>query len=200
MNEYRVKVSVSNNLIMSAIEKAGYKSLAAFCRGTGFSFRGLRALVALKEPPIGRRGSFTPTATQLMEELCLSPTDLWTEEQLTLELKRNTTCVAIDAHGVRAALGIGMGAAGGVDTTLSLEDIVFRKELVDQVEAALEAISPRRQSVLRLRFGLGGVEEHTLDEIGDKIDLTKERVRQIEASALRKAGAQLTTLHKSSYE
>jgi hypothetical protein len=52
------------------------------------------------------------------------------------------------------------------------------------VEEQLEALSPRTALILRMRYGMG-CEEHTYEEIADKFDLTKERIRQIEARALR---------------
>lgn len=50
----------------------------------------------------------------------------------------------------------------------------------------LLTLPARTERVLRLRFGMGGVEEHTLEEVGEKFDVTRERIRQIEAKGLRK--------------
>jgi RNA polymerase primary sigma factor len=47
-------------------------------------------------------------------------------------------------------------------------------------------LSPREQDILRLRFGLGDTDPHTLEEIGERFALTRERIRQIEAKALAK--------------
>jgi RNA polymerase primary sigma factor len=61
------------------------------------------------------------------------------------------------------------------------------KELLrEQVRKSLSSLSEREQKVLALRFGLGGGDSYTLEEVGDKIGVTRERVRQIEAKALRK--------------
>ncbi len=61
------------------------------------------------------------------------------------------------------------------------------KELLrEQLRKSLASLTEREQNVLALRFGLGGGDIHTLEEIGDRIGLTRERVRQIEAKALRK--------------
>ena len=54
------------------------------------------------------------------------------------------------------------------------------------VERALDALSDKERQVLRLRFGIGNDHEHTLEEIGERFGLTRERIRQIEGSALRK--------------
>jgi RNA polymerase primary sigma factor len=55
-----------------------------------------------------------------------------------------------------------------------------------RVAAVLEGLAPREQRILRMRFGIGGVEEHTLEEVGKIFGVTRERIRQIEAKALEK--------------
>ena len=59
-----------------------------------------------------------------------------------------------------------------------------RRERLVQLERSLEELPERESRILRLRFGLGHEREHTLDEIGDRFDLTRERIRQLEARAL----------------
>jgi len=61
-----------------------------------------------------------------------------------------------------------------------------RQDLVDQLEDALKLLSPREEQVLRLRYGLGGEEIKTLEEIGNMFGVSRERVRQIEQKGLRK--------------
>ncbi len=56
----------------------------------------------------------------------------------------------------------------------------------EQVEAALNALSDREAEIIRLRFGLAGNESRTLEEVGKRFGITRERVRQIEAAALKK--------------
>ncbi|HEX8796921.1 MAG TPA: sigma-70 family RNA polymerase sigma factor [Polyangiaceae bacterium] len=58
--------------------------------------------------------------------------------------------------------------------------------VAEQTERMLECLAPREASVLRLRFGLGGEQEHTLEEVGSRYLVTRERIRQIEAKALGK--------------
>ncbi len=53
-----------------------------------------------------------------------------------------------------------------------------------QIAEALASLSPREQRILRMRFGIGGVREHTLEEVGKAFGVTRERIRQIEAKAL----------------
>jgi RNA polymerase primary sigma factor len=65
-------------------------------------------------------------------------------------------------------------------------DIVEDIQLVGAIDRFLETIKPKEARVLRMRFGIGTQESMTLDEIGKRLDVTRERIRQIEAVALRK--------------
>ena len=65
-------------------------------------------------------------------------------------------------------------------------DAAAREMLREQVQHALESLSDRERDVLELRFGLRDGREHTLEEVSRYFDVTRERVRQIEAKALRK--------------
>ena len=61
-----------------------------------------------------------------------------------------------------------------------------RGALRDELEAALDELTPREKEVIRLRYGLDGNEPRTLEEVGREMEVTRERVRQIESSALGK--------------
>ncbi len=67
----------------------------------------------------------------------------------------------------------------------SAEEQVEERLLAEQIEKALETLRPRDARVLRLYYGLSGEREHTLEEIGDMLGLTRERVRQLRDRALR---------------
>ena len=72
------------------------------------------------------------------------------------------------------------------EDTPSPMDAAAREMLREQVQHALESLSDRERDVLELRFGLRDGREHTLEEVSRYFDVTRERVRQIEAKALRK--------------
>jgi len=61
-----------------------------------------------------------------------------------------------------------------------------RSNLLEKMRKVLAVLTPREEKVLRLRFGIGEKTDHTLDEISREFDLTRERIRQIEARALQK--------------
>jgi RNA polymerase primary sigma factor len=63
---------------------------------------------------------------------------------------------------------------------------MLSQDLTAQMERALDKLSARERDVLRLRFGIGDERSHTLEEVGERFALTRERIRQIEAQALRK--------------
>ncbi len=65
-------------------------------------------------------------------------------------------------------------------------DSVTYKNLSEQTQSVLSTLTPREEKVLRLRFGIGEKADHTLEEVGKDFDVTRERIRQIEAKALRK--------------
>ena len=65
-------------------------------------------------------------------------------------------------------------------------DAVIHINLKEQIENALKTLTEREAKVLKMRFGLGDGNEHTLEEVGQQFKVTRERIRQIEAKALRK--------------
>jgi RNA polymerase sigma factor (sigma-70 family) len=185
VNPYLVKISIRNNLIIKAIHKAGYRNVSQFCEQNGMGKTQLTSLISLKTPPLTQDGEFRETAKALMEHLCALPTDLWTTEQLTMELRRNTSTKEVDLNAMVAVLGMNseevLRLIEGPSPEKELED----KETADVVNEMLDTLTPREAKVLRMRFGIGCA-EHTLEEAGLVYDVTKERIRQIEAKAMRK--------------
>ncbi|MBM3774304.1 MAG: RNA polymerase sigma factor RpoD, partial [Acidobacteria bacterium] len=68
-------------------------------------------------------------------------------------------------------------------------DAVIDSNVRDETAGILKTLSPKEEKVIRLRFGIGCEREHTLEEIGQEFDVTRERIRQIEAKALRQLRA-----------
>jgi RNA polymerase primary sigma factor len=65
-------------------------------------------------------------------------------------------------------------------------DAVMHTNLREQTQSVLKTLTPREEKVLKMRFGVGGGSEHTLEEVGQNFTVTRERIRQIESKALRK--------------
>lgn len=182
VEEYRLKFVIKNNLILTAIEDLGYTNLHKFSKDNQVSLTGLYDLINLKDPPIGSGGNFSKVAKQLMEVLGACPTDLWTEEQLTLTLKKNSEEKNLSKEALRVALRSDARSLIGLDYP---EQEVAEKEAVQVVSEALDSLTPREAKVLKLRYGIGEEDEHTLEEVGEKFKVTRDRIRQIEVKALR---------------
>ena len=160
MSDYRVKITVRNAHILRAIESAGYRSVAQFCEVESVSYGAMINLIAMREPPIGKRGTFSATAQSLMGVLCLSPVELWTERQLSMSLPRSSVTRDV-----------------GEDCMESLSDQRYAQKLLETTR-----LSPREKSVIAGRF----VQGKTLHEAGESLGVSVERVRQIELKAMRK--------------
>jgi len=81
-----------------------------------------------------------------------------------------------------ATLGDLIAAPDAVDPHTAAEASALR----DVVQEAISGLTPREERILRMRFGIGGSGEHTLEEVGEIFGVTRERIRQIEARALAK--------------
>jgi RNA polymerase primary sigma factor len=131
-------------------------------------------------------------AARLQEELGRTPT----EEEIAIRMKLPKKKLAIIKKAIRI---YNAGPQGDTDDTgwsiddLAMDNIAHTPEAnlmqsddLHQVLHLLEDLDERENKVLRLRFGLDGLEPKTLKEIGECLDLTRERVRQIEREALGK--------------
>ena len=137
--------------------------------------RKLRQVAAQLEQAWGRK----PTPEELAVEMDLEPAKVeWmfrvsqhplSMEQLVGEQKDSELGDFIQDH-----------------DALPPPDTVARHQLREQLEGSLSTLTPREARILRLRFGLQNGQSYTLAEVGEKFGLTRERIRQIEALALRK--------------
>ena len=72
------------------------------------------------------------------------------------------------------------------ESSPSPSDAAIDKDLSDQTDLVLSGLTPREEKVLRMRFGIGERQDYTLEEVGKVLGVTRERVRQIEAKAIRR--------------
>jgi RNA polymerase primary sigma factor len=69
---------------------------------------------------------------------------------------------------------------------ISASDMIIDVNLAENTRKILASLTPREDKILRMRFGIGEKSDHTLEEVGQHFDVTRERIRQIEAKALRR--------------
>ncbi len=127
------------------------------------------------EQELGRK----PTTEELAEEMGIPPSKI----QVMLGLSQDTLSLEMPV-GEEQESELGQFIEDEVSP--APEDRASHELLHEDVEEALETLSPRESRILRLRFGLHDGHSYTLEEVGRKFGLTRERVRQIEKHALRR--------------
>jgi RNA polymerase primary sigma factor len=119
-----------------------------------------------------------------------SPEELSEEMDLPLEKVRGILKIAQHPISLQAPIGDGEDSHFGDfiedKTSESPSDATSYTLLKEQMQEVLDTLTPREKKVLMLRFGIGDGTPRTLEEVGKEFDVTRERVRQIEAKALRK--------------
>ena len=71
----------------------------------------------------------------------------------------------------------------------SVADTMLDSDIREETAGVLKSLTPSEEKIIRLRFGIGCDREHTLEEIAQRFDLSRERIRQIEAKAIRQLRA-----------
>ena len=123
------------------------------------------------------------------EEIAEAMTEPLQEHPITPEKVREIIKASQEPVSLQTPVGTEGNSLGDVlpdDSALAPEDVVSHQLLKEQVVDVLNSITPRERRVLELRFGLKDGCIRTLEETGQEVQLTRERVRQIEAKALRK--------------
>lgn len=132
------------------------------------------------------------TAQQLEQEYGRPPTPEEIAAELDMEPRKVQWMLRVSWRPLSLEHPVGeeedneLGAFIEDDSTPTPPQSAYHKMLAEKIEEVLSTLSPREARILRLRFGLGGGRSHTLEEVGQKFGLTRERIRQIEGKALRR--------------
>ena len=132
------------------------------------------------------------TSRHLVQELGRepSPEEIANEMGLPLEKVRKVLKIAKEPISLETPIGEEEDSHLGdfIEDKRSLSPLesAINYDLQEQVRRVLQTLTPREEKVLRRRFGIGEAADHTLEEVGQEFDVTRERIRQIEAKALRK--------------
>lgn len=135
------------------------------------------------------------TTRKLTTELNREPTNEEIAEELGLEPEKIDYVMRIKQD--IASLDASVGREGDDEDSVlgdfvedeerdSPEDSAANQILKEQLSEIISTLTDREQKIIRLRFGIGGGRPHTLEEVGNEFDVTRERIRQIEAKALSK--------------
>ncbi len=129
---------------------------------------------------------------QLVQELGRDPTPEEIGDELGLEVERVREIMKIAQEPVSLETPIGEEEDSHLGDFIPDEDVLAPADaatftmLREQLVEVLDSLTPREQKVLKLRFGLDDGRARTLEEVGKEFEVTRERIRQIEAKALRK--------------
>jgi RNA polymerase primary sigma factor len=132
------------------------------------------------------------TSRYLVQELGREPNPEEIAERMDIPLEKVRKVLKIAKEPISLETPIGeeedshLGDFIEDKNTASPVESVINIDLADQVKKVLGTLTPREERVLRMRFGIGERSDHTLEEVGQDFEVTRERIRQIEAKALRK--------------
>jgi len=132
------------------------------------------------------------TSRYLVQEIGREPTPEEIAEKMELPLEKVRKVLKIAKEPISLETPIGeeedshLGDFIEDKAVTSPSDAVMNLNLSEQTRRVLATLSPREEKVLRMRFGIGEKSDHTLEEVGQDFEVTRERIRQIEAKALRK--------------
>jgi len=132
------------------------------------------------------------TARQLVQQLGREPTPEEIADRMGLTPEKVRMMLDISKGTISLETPIGekedsqLGDLIEDKNAVSPMDAANRYDLQRQIANALGVLTPREETVIRKRFGIGDSTDHTLEEIGQDFDVTRERIRQIEAKALKK--------------
>ena len=132
------------------------------------------------------------TERYLVMELGRAPTPEEIAERMDMPVEKVRKVLKIAKEPISLETPIGeeqdssLGDFIADEGAVNPSDAVINSNLADQTRKVLSTLTPREEKVLRMRFGIGGKSDHTLEEVGQDFNVTRERIRQIEAKALRK--------------
>jgi RNA polymerase primary sigma factor len=132
------------------------------------------------------------TSRYLVQEYGREPTPEEIAEKMELPLDKVRKVMKIAKEPISLETPIGeeedshLGDFIEDKSVVSPSEAVINMNLADQTRRVLKTLTPREEKVLRMRFGIGEKSDHTLEEVGQDFEVTRERIRQIEAKALRK--------------
>ena len=132
------------------------------------------------------------TQRYLVQELGREPTPEEIAEKMEMDVEKIRKVIRIAKEPISLETPIGeeedstLGDFIEDKNAISPSDEAVNRNLSAKTREVLSSLSPREEKVIRMRFGIGEKSDHTLEEVGQDFDVTRERIRQIEAKALRK--------------
>ena len=186
MKDYNLQIKIRNNYLLKAMRGAGCQTAIDLSRLTGVSSTAIYGLLNIKTIPyrknmFGHITGIKECVVQIALALNVLPEDLFPPQHLHIPLLHNVVESELSLPEIQHFL---MG--NYLDPETEAIENEHKNLLELAVNEALSILTPREEKVLRMRFGIGEKADHTLEEVSQDFTVTQERIRQIEAKALRK--------------
>lgn len=168
--EFRVEVRVKNNLLYKAMERAGFYTVSAFSDACGVQQTIIGEYLNMKKAPMTSAGAWRASAMHMADYLRVLPEDLFPARYIQDVLAQNKIVREYSADEIATVM---------LATQETPERLMIRSDAIAKIDNAMSVLPPRHRAALRMCYGLDGGEPMTLDAIGKRLNVSRERVRQM---------------------
>ena len=173
--DYRLKVTIRNDRLLTAMENMGFESMAQFTQAHGLNYERTGKIFSGKLKPLNEKGELTSLAKEILSILNLETDEAFTERQLKGFVKTSFEKRIEEKDLLKLANPI-----------KNHEFLLMEKDVNRILSEMLSKLPPRYEKVVRMINGIGGQPASPFWEVGLEFNVTRERVRQIYFKALKK--------------
>ena len=176
MKDYRIKITIRNDRLLSAIEDQGFPSVAQFCAANCLDYQRITEIIRGKLKPLNQKGEPIPLVRNLLDTLDIRLEDAFTGKQLQ-GFHKTSYQMRVVEQDLKKLLNPSQNQE---------QKMIERDVKMKLVESFTERLNPREEQVIRLKYGFDNNYEHTDREIGKILGVSGGRAGQIRARAERK--------------
>ena len=176
MKDYRIKITIRNDRLLSAIEDQGFPSVAQFCAANCLDYQRITEIIRGKLKPLNQKGEPIPLVRNLLDTLDIRLEDAFTGKQLQGFHKTSYQMRVVEQDLKKL-----LNPSQNQEQKMIEQDVKMKL-----VESFTERLNPREEQVIRLKYGFDNNYEHTDREIGKILGVSGGRAGQIRARAERK--------------
>lgn len=175
MKDYRIEIKVKNNLLWNAMQSKGIKNVAQLSKELNLNPSLIGRYLNLKENVYDRYGNYKNSFERICNYFNMMPVELYPEERMNDPLLKNTGSVEVSGAELKQLSGIEADPLA----------LIHQEQVQYAVHKLIDLVSKREAKVIRMKHGIGD-REHTFEEIGHELGVSKDRARQIHEAAVRR--------------
>lgn len=183
INDLRVEMRLKNSRLYNYIYK-NYKTVGAFCEKNNLSPITISGLLNLRYSIRKKNGNYTETVEKISIACETYPEILFPDDIYGLDVTKKAIEIPVSNLNLEQKEQMYLTMEQGYIE--EHENKILEENVKEKLQEVLGTLPPREQEVLKMRYGLGGGKVFTLQETGLYFNVTRERVREIEAKALRR--------------